>query len=92
MFSNIKSHSSLTGSLHSNRAKKESDSPENTLKCLLTKETNQDGKNTDQQKKKTKNQSEEFHLTANHSDKNSNENIEKDEIPKKDFIKLLNVI
>lgn len=91
MFGNIKPHSSLVSSLHTTHAKKESDNPENTLKCLLTNKTDQDGKNTDQEKKKKK----QISLASSTSSSESNPSAEtshKEETPKKDFLKLLNVI
>lgn len=91
MFSNIKSHHSLYGSLHANHAKKESDSPENTLKGLLLKETDQDGKNSDQKNKKKKEQEHSSSYSVELSDESKKAQLE-NEKPKKDFLKLLNII
>lgn len=94
MFSNIKPNSSLVNSLHSTHAKKESDNPENTLKCLLTNKTDQDGKNTDQEKKKKKQSASSLQdsLSKEAHFKEEKASLQKEEVPKKDFLKLLNVI
>lgn len=94
MFSNIKPNPSLVTSLHNTHAKKESDNPENTLKCLLTNKTDQNGKNTDQEKKKKKQSTSPLQETLQSSshEKGETPSSHKEEVPKKDFLKLLNVI